>query len=616
MGEMLPQDLRRASLAEILLNVGIVNQKQLDEGLKLCQGKQENLGQALVTLGFTTEEKMMKAVSIRLGIPYFTTFDGMIEPEAVRAVPEPVARRLLLVPLLRKGDTLTVGMANPLDINAIDELRQLTGLHVLSVMTPLSNIFDSIQFAYSRLASSSIAAAPAPAPTPERELPRIAPAGASDRKPPTLELELPGGPSAPLPQAPASATPPPKAPRPEHERTQPGVPILNEDNSAVELTTAILQQGMGLRASDIHIEPAEKIVRIRFRIDGVLQDGRNVEKSLATSLVARIKILAKLDITETRLPQDGHLRFDYAGRAVDIRVSILPTIHGEKLVLRILDSSKSIKKLTELGLSEPNLKSFTAAIHRPNGIILVTGPTGSGKTTTLYAAVANLNDATRNIVTLEDPVEYHIDRVNQVETFTKIGLTFAAGLRSILRQDPNVILVGEIRDLETAEIAVQAAITGHLVFSTLHTNDAPSTIHRLINMKVEPFLLAAALGGVMAQRLVRRLCDRCKRPHQLTQAEMNALGVALTPGAAYFEAVGCEACFQTGYSGRIAVHEWLNVSRGIRELILKRSSIDDLRELAESEGMSTLQDDAMDKAGQGQTSLAEVIRVTREEHEA
>jgi type IV pilus assembly protein PilB len=285
-------------------------------------------------------------------------------------------------------------------------------------------------------------------------------------------------------------------------------------------------------------------LRVRYRIDGMMLEAKTFSKDQESSIIARIKIMAKIDITETRLPQDGHLRFHYGGHAVDVRVSTLPTVHGEKVVLRLLDSSKGIKKLEALGLGEKVLASFESAIHCPNGMVLVTGPTGSGKTTTLYAAIASLNKPELNIVTLEDPVEYRLEHINQVEIFSRIGLTFAAGLRSVLRQDPNIILVGEIRDLETAEIAVQAAITGHLVFSTLHTNDAASSIHRLMNMKAEPFLLAAALRGIMAQRLLRKLCAKCRRPHKLTAPERESLGAMAKGVEETMEAVGCSDCFR------------------------------------------------------------------------
>ena len=331
--------------------------------------------------------------------------------------------------------------------------------------------------------------------------------------------------------------------------------------------------------------------------------------------LARVKIMAKLDITETRLPQDGHIRFVYGGREIDVRVSTLPTVHGEKIVMRLLDSSKSLRKLSELGIAGPVLSRFSEAIQSPNGLILVTGPTGSGKTTTLYAALTELNRPDRNIVTLEDPVEYVIDRINQMEAFSKIGLSFATGLRAILRQDPNIILVGEIRDLETAEIALQASITGHLVFSTLHTNDSVASIHRLFNMNVEPFMIAAALRGVLAQRLVRRLCERCKKPRQATSEDAKETGLALPAGGAYFDPQGCDSCFNTGYSGRLPIHEWMSVTRAVRELIVQKASLDALRAAANQEGLKTMSQAALEKAAAGLTSLDEVLRLTREQTE-
>jgi type IV pilus assembly protein PilB len=595
-------DFRDVKLGDILVTMGIIKPEQLQEALKQCQPDQKDLGQVLVGMGYTTEEKIIKAVSIRLGVKYLNSFEGMIEPQAVKTVPESMARKHLIVPIFRTEDSLTIGMVNPLDLQAVDEVVRHTGLRVHSVMTTLANLFHCVQTAYGRSNGSGAGSAAA-----EKTVVMTAP---------VLSVERSDKPAPAIGQIIEQ----PRMERPivEHfpsPQVAPRQIAGDDDQSAVDLANQLLQEGMTCKASDIHIESAEKLVRVRYRVDGILKDGRTFEKEIAPSFIARIKILAKLDITETRLPQDGHLRFDYAGRGVDIRVSILPTIHGEKIVMRILDSSKGIKKLTEIGLSAPNLKNFSAAIQRPNGVVLVTGPTGSGKTTTLYAAVAHLNDATRNIVTLEDPVEYRIDRVNQLETHTKIGLTFAAGLRSILRQDPNVILVGEIRDLEMAEIAIQAAVTGHLVFSTLHTNNAVATIHRLLNMRVEPFLISAALAGVMAQRLVRQLCPRCKRQHKLTAGEVEALGASLKVGMMFYEPVGCDDCLKTGYSGRIAIHEWLTMTRTIREAILQRVSIDELTSAAKAEGMISLQDDALEKASRGLTSLAEVVRVTREDKE-
>ena len=555
-------DARRASLGEILVRIGVITREQLDEALKHCDPDQKNLGQILVGLGYASEEKMLKAVSIRLGIPYFSSFEGLLEASAARYVPEAVARRHLAVPLFASDGTLTVAMVNPIDIDAIDDIARLSGLKVQPVMTGLANLFEATQKVYSAL---PVEAQPAPTEAVREVKDRI-------------------------------------------------IRFQAEERGVVDIVNSMLQEAMARQASDAHLEAAETLVRLRFRVDGMLQDGKTFSKDLAAALIARIKILSNLDITETRLPQDGHLRFDYGGRSVDVRVSTLPTVHGEKAVLRLLDSSKALRKLADVGLSAGVLKSFLSVIRAPNGLILVTGPTGSGKTTTLYAALTELNQPQRNIVTLEDPVEYRIDRLNQVETFGRIGLSFAAGLRAILRQDPNVVLVGEIRDLETAEIALQASMTGHIVFSSLHTNDAVSSIFRLLNMRVEPFMIAAALKGVMAQRLLRVLCPRCKAPYTPDKAELEPLGEA--GRGTFYRAPGCEACFQSGYKGRAAVHEWLPVSRALRELVLRRASADDLKAAARSEGLRTLQESALDMARRGETSLEEVLRATREERES
>jgi type II secretory ATPase GspE/PulE/Tfp pilus assembly ATPase PilB-like protein len=387
-------------------------------------------------------------------------------------------------------------------------------------------------------------------------------------------------------------------------------------DSVVDTVNALFQEGLARRASDIHIEAAHKEVRVRFRVDGMLQDGPSYPKQSDAALIARVKILAKLDITETRLPQDGRIRFAYGGRDIDVRVSTLPTVHGEKVVMRLLDSTKSLRKMTELGIDPAILERFADAIRSPNGLVLVTGPTGSGKTTTLYAALTELNRPDRNIVTLEDPVEYVIDRINQMEAFAKIGLNFATGLRAILRQDPNIILVGEIRDLETAEIALQASITGHLVFSTLHTNDAVSSVHRLFNMNVEPFMITAALRGVLAQRLLRRLCDRCKKPSEVTPDELKELGLTGADARSFCAPVGCAACFHSGYLGRFPIHEWMPVNAAVRALIARKASVDELRAAAASDGMRSMRQSALDRARKGETSLEEVLRVTREQVEA
>ena len=558
---------KNAQLGDILVELGVITAEQLKTASAQADPELRTLGPTLISLGFATEENIEQAVSIRLGIPYFTTFDGMMEPDAAALVPEALARKLLLAPIFRTEDTLTIGMVNPSDIDSIEEVARCSGLHVQPVMTTLANIFKSIQQAYGhqKHRSASFMAN-------IKEATR----GVKD-KGDGLEAV--------------------------------GEPVSN-------IVTGLLQEGLARRASDIHIEAAEKRVRVRFRVDGMLVEGKTFPKPMEAALMARVKILAKLDITETRMPQDGHIRFTYGGRAIDIRVSTLPSVHGEKIVLRLLDSTKSLRKMTELGIAKPILDLFSQAIRSPNGLILVTGPTGSGKTTTLYAALTELNRPDRNIVTLEDPVEYMIDGLIQMEAFAKIGLTFAAGLRAILRQDPNIILVGEIRDLETAEIALQASITGHLVFSTLHTNDAVSSIHRLFNMRVEPFMISAALRGILAQRLLRRLCENCKKRHAPSKDQLRELGSLAGAGGEFFEPDGCGSCFDTGYQGRLPIHEWLVVSSEIREMIVRKASVDEMRRITETEVLKSMRQSAYEKAAKGETSLAEVLRVTREQGDA
>jgi type IV pilus assembly protein PilB len=548
---------KKLRMGDILVELSVITPDQLQVALKQTNPEQRRLGALLVALGFATEEDIDKAVSVRLGIPYFKSFEGMLDPEVSGLIPEAMARKLLIVPVLRTEDTLSIGMVNPSDIDAIDEVARLSGLHVQPIMTTLANLFDGIQQVYGH--KTAVA--------------------------PTSPLKGPGEPPA----------------------------AAQIGDTVIDVVNGLLQEGLARRASDIHVEAAGKLVRVRFRVDGMLHDGATYAKSMEAAIVARVKIMSKLDITETRLPQDGHIRSTYGGRDIDVRVSTLPTVHGEKIVMRLLDSSKSLRKLANLGIDGPVLERFSEAIRSPNGLILVTGPTGSGKTTTLYAALTELNRTDRNIVTLEDPVEYVIDRINQMEAFSKIGLSFATGLRAILRQDPNIILVGEIRDLETAEIALQASITGHLVFSTLHTNDSPSSVHRLFNMSVEPFMIAAALRGVLAQRLLRRLCDRCKKPQSITERQAKELGFSIPSGGVYCEPQGCETCFQTGYAGRIPIHEWMSITRGVRELIVKKAPLDELRAAVNSEGLKTMSQAALEKAASGETSLDEVLRVTREQ---
>ncbi|RMD85832.1 MAG: type II/IV secretion system protein, partial [Calditrichaeota bacterium] len=385
---------------------------------------------------------------------------------------------------------------------------------------------------------------------------------------------------------------------------------LSAEAPVVKLVNLIIAQAILDKASDIHIEPEEKSLRVRYRIDGILHEAFNPPKHLQAAIISRIKILSDLDIAESRVPQDGRFQVSLNGREVDLRVSTLPTVHGENVVLRILDKSSLMIDLEELGFSEDSLKQFKSLLASSYGIILVSGPTGSGKTTTLYSALQSINTPDKNIVTIEDPVEYRLKMIRQSQVNVKAGLTFASGLRAILRQDPDIVMVGEIRDSETAKIAVEAALTGHLVLSTIHTNDAPGGLTRLTEMGVEPFLTASATVGVVAQRLVRRICENCKEPYKPSPAILEELGISQEKERRFYRGVGCEECKNTGYKGRMGIYEIMSMDETLRELTLKQASSDQIKKVAIQHGMRTLRQDGLFKAIQGITTLEEVIRVT------
>ena len=381
----------------------------------------------------------------------------------------------------------------------------------------------------------------------------------------------------------------------------------------IRLVNLLVENAIAAEASDIHIEPFEDTLRVRYRIDGILFDQESPPRRLRDAVTSRIKLMAEMNIAERRLPQDGRIRVSLHGRRVDIRVSTIPTVHGESIVMRLLDRASVFLPLEKLGFGSDTLKHFEALIQRPHGILLVTGPTGSGKTTTLYAALEKINSPDRKIVTVEDPVEYQLKGVNQIPVKPQIGLSFATGLRHIVRQDPDVILVGEIRDLETVEIAIQAALTGHMVFSTLHTNDAPGAIPRLQDMGAEPYLIASVLEGVLAQRLVRRICAACRAPEVPSAADIEALGVEAPPGVTLYRGRGCDECRGTGYRGRTAIYELFVITEDVRSLILRRASSREIRRLAVEGGMTTLRTDGWTRACEGVTTVEEVLRVTQED---
>jgi len=516
------------------------------------------LRDVLLKLDLVPERAILDYYEDQLGIPVMDLTTYALEPDVVRLVPERVARQFHVVPLFKIGNTITVAMADPLDFVALDEVKQSTGLQVDVVVSSAAQIREAV----------------------ERHHPVT---GGLD------QLAKEQG----LKHAVAEIA----NARPE------------EDGPIIRFVNAIVQQALRDGASDLHFEPDESSFRIRYRVDGVLREVSVQAKTSYSSVVSRVKVMATLDISERRLPQDGRIRMHLLGRDLDVRVSTFPTIHGENVVMRILDRSLALVGLEELGLFPEPLAIVARMIERPNGIVLVTGPTGSGKTTTLYSCIQRINTVERNIVTLEDPVEYHLGSIRQTQVDPDVGLTFARGLRALLRQDPDVILVGEIRDGDTAEIAVRSALTGHLVLSTLHTNDASGAIPRLIDMKIEPFLLSSAMVGVLAQRLLRRVCDKCKKKVKPPADLLAELGIERGQGT-FAHGAGCHACGGTGYHGRVGIFEVLEVNDKVRDLISSRASAEDLARAVRAGGMGSLRDDAIRKAAQGMTTLEEALRVT------
>lgn len=568
-------DLGKARLGELLVQRGIITADQLDETLREQKRTQQFLGTILVSKGWASEEEAARALSEQLGLAFVELISYPEDPAVVELIPESVSRARQAIPLFGLGDTLTVAMANPLDVNAIEELERVSHRHIRPVFATSSAIRRALDKGLARGI------------------------GDQDGDEEWTKVKLIGLQAA--------------------ERSRASAPEALADLRAiaslapvVQLVNALVNEAVALGASDIHLEPSPERYYCRFRIDGILRDRPELPKEYQPAIISRIKIMASMDIAEKRLPQDGRIQTEAAERLVDLRVSTFPTIHGENVVIRILDKRQGLLRLEDLGFSEAMFAQFETLIGKPHGIVLVTGPTGSGKTTTLYAALSRVNRLEKNIMTLEDPVEYELPRVCQSQVNVKAGLTFATGLRSMVRQDPDVIMIGEIRDGETADIAIHASLTGHLVFSTLHTNDAASAAMRLVDMGVEPFLTASSLIGILAQRLVRSLCVACKKTYQPAQKVLDSLGIKKA-APAFFEPAGCAQCRQTGYQGRVGIFELLVPNEKVRELIAQKVAVDVIREEAVRNGMKTLRQDGIDKAVRGVTSLAEVLRVTGEE---
>jgi type IV pilus assembly protein PilB len=548
-----------------LVNNKIISQDQLREARQKQKVTHQRLVKIVSSLGFSTSQEMAQAISKFWDIPYVSLTDYEPNPDLMQLVPENIMRRHEVIPVKREGTTLVVAMVDPLDILAVDEIRLLTNYQIDIAVATEKDISLTLDRYFS--------------------IKRVAKEALLGMKLDELQKQ------------------PPKEAAPE-------VPTYElEEGPVIKLVDTIIDGGINAKASDIHLDPQEPEMRVRYRIDGILHDMMNVPKAIEGSVISRIKIVADMNIAEKRQPQDGHITIMKEGRQYDLRVSSFATIGGEKIVLRILDKSSMLLELSELGLSPGEQKIFQSLIAMPYGIILVTGPTGSGKTTTLYASLSKLNTLTKNIVTVEDPVEYKLESINQSQINPTAGITFAKGLRAILRQDPDIIMVGEIRDLETAEIAIHAALTGHLVFSTLHTNDASGAITRLVDMGIEPFLIASSVVGVVAQRLVRTICSDCKETYTAKPAELEEIGLEKDKRHPLARGKGCQYCLGTGYRGRIGIFEVMRMTEAIRKLITDKVSATAIKETAIKEGMSTLRTSALHKVKEGVTTTDEVRRV-------
>jgi type IV pilus assembly protein PilB len=564
-------------LGDLLVNEGLISQEQLQRALSEQKGSNEKLGTILVRLQFIHEDQLIGFLSRQYGIPSITLSQLDIDPDVVRLVPAQIARKYEVLPVKRTGNALTLAMADPTNVFALDDVAFMTNLQVLPVVASQGAIRQTIE----RIYEPQVSALSEVITALEGEAPDVEVVeGGEDVAPSKIDIfELKDA---------------------------------SEEAPVVKLVNLILTDAIRRGSSDIHLEPYEKVFRVRYRIDGVLQEMMAPPKRLEPALLSRVKIMANLDIAERRLPQDGRIKIRYSNREIDLRVSTLPTIYGEKIVMRILDKEALTLDLSKLGFDDWSMENFKKAIHQPYGMILITGPTGSGKTTTLYSAVHTINTPDINIMTAEDPVEYNLKGINQVQINEEIGRTFAAVLRSFLRQDPDVILVGETRDLETAQIAIRAALTGHLVFSTLHTNDAPGTISRLQDMGIPPFLVASSILLVMAQRLARRVCKECRDPYEVDEESLTAYGhVPQGLGkVTLYKGKGCQACNFTGMKGRTAIYEVMPVTPEIRELILRGASTTETRDLATQQGMKTLRQAGLLKVLEGQTTAEEILRVT------
>ncbi|MCX5681673.1 MAG: GspE/PulE family protein [Candidatus Omnitrophica bacterium] len=552
---------KQVDVVELLLKQKLVTAEQIEQARSEVSRTGLSMEKALEKLKFINEEDIVRVHADALGIPSLNLETCQLEAGLIKLIPESIARKYKILPLFKIGDNLNVGMVNPSDIVAIDNVRRLIpDVNIEVILVSDKSMEKTLDTCYGAGTTAS-------------KIAKIIGEGKRSR--------------------------------------QPGLVESADESPVIKIVDSLIAEAIKNRASDIHIEPEQKALRIRYRVDGLLQEVDLLPKKLQDSVISRVKVLANMDIAETRSAQDGRINIKLENKELDIRVSTFPTIYGENVVLRLLDKTSVLLGLKELGFLEENLAAFAKLIRRPNGIILVTGPTGSGKTTTLYAALTSVSSVEKNIITIEDPVEYELPLIRQTPINPKAGITFANGLRNILRQDPDIIMVGEIRDKETAEIAIQASLTGHLVFSTLHTNDAPSALTRLIDMGVEPFLVSSSLIGILAQRLVRLICPKCKEKYTPDPDVLKDLG--LPKEGDYFHGHGCPACKKTGFVGRIGIFEMLIISEDVRQMVEVKRSADEIKKKAISLGMLTLRQDGIVKIQRGLTTPDEVLRVVETE---
>ncbi|AQQ52889.1 GspE/PulE family protein [Planococcus lenghuensis] len=544
----------RRRLGDILIEQGLLTEQQLKDTLD-DKATDQKLGDALLLRGFITEQQLIETLEVQLGIPHVSLFRYPFEARLFNIVPKEFAKRKLLVPLKVEGNKLYVGMADPMDVIAIDDLRLITGFKIEPAIASKDDILKTITKYY------------------EEE---------------SFDDLLDGL---------------------EQDEEDQSDELLDMDAPVVRLVNQLLSNAVTQKASDVHLDPQENRIVVRYRIDGTLRNERVLPKSMQGMMIARIKIMANLDITEHRVPQDGRIKTQVDLRPIDLRVSTLPTVFGEKIVMRILDLGSNLTDIAKLGFGQLNMERFMREIDKPNGIVLISGPTGSGKSSTLYAALSKLNSEEVNVITVEDPVEYQLEGINQIQVNSNVGLTFAAGLRSILRQDPDIVMVGEIRDKETVEIAIRASLTGHLVLSTIHTNDSIASVTRLMDMGVEPFLVTASLNAVVAQRLIRRVCRDCREIHKPTMREQEIFRKRGLEIHEIARGSGCPQCNMSGYKGRMAIHEVLVITDEMKTVINSGGSAADIRRIAVQENTVFLIDDGLMKVQQGHTTTEEVLRV-------